>query len=284
MGWIFAIGVPIQLRARLEKSATSQGHKITSVLCVAGKEGSFRLVPHPGAAIHQLRGYYENEAFRDSYNNARVIVFPYAEVPTEVDDELYALEDLGVRVDFIEPGRNGWPKHPKNRHARDNHFYDAIFNAAVTSLFGSQEQSASETFLSITAKCPKVIVVQGAIQRCDEVARHRVPFIREAALAFVEFAEKNGSTGRIDAFFRDKGIEHAQTGGIQTSLTVYRGESCVYSEVCTTHLKKGDKTTPQSAVRIYYHAFSVDREHYIAVTYAGPHPEHDISCEHTLEP
>lgn len=281
---ILALGVPVQIRARLEKEANRHGDNIASILCEIDKYGFYQLLPKPNTAIHHLRVYYEDDAFQTSYEDALVIVFPYAEVPTEIDAELLVIEELGGRVIYTKAGVNGWPEVPSRRKkGRDDNFFDAVFKAANNEIFGAPEIPASQLFLRITEICSRIIVTQGALHACDQVAKHRIPFIENSALAFVEFIENNGAAGRIDAFFRERGIEHAQTGGIETTLKVYRGGKCIYNSTAHTHLKKGDKTKPQAAVRIYYHIFYVDKEQYIAVLYVGPHPEYNISCEHFME-
>jgi len=77
-------------------------------------------------------------------------------------------------------------------------------------------------------------------------------------------------------FFREKGLEHGQTGGISVTFEVLLGTKSVHNENTKTHLKQGDKTSPEGAARLCYQVFTHERCTYVAILYAGPHPERDL--------
>lgn len=282
---ILAVGVPTQIRSGFVRMANGYGELIGVILCELGKEGqSYRLLPHPAAAIHHLRTFFDGDMVATSYDEATVLVLPYVEVPEDVAAELEAFRELGARVVYATAGEDGWPDFPKGKKNRTERFFDAVIAAARKDIFLVEPTSASDIFAAITAHCPRIIVTRGALESCDEIAACRIPFIRDAALAFVEYVDAGGPSGRIDAYFRSKGLEHAQTGGVETKLLLTRGGQVLYERTSHTHLKKGDKTTPQAAARIYYHALEIDDAgHFIAVLYAGPHPDRDIVREHSLD-
>lgn len=276
MAGVFVVGLPIQLRPRLEGVARKEGVTVSYALAGLGKQGTFMLMPSPEDAIHLLRTYYDQ--FPAGYDDARVIVLPYAPITSEIQNELLVLDDLGAEVAFISAGEDGWPTLAKKARP-DSRFLDDLFHALVAEIFGVEEELLSEFFVSLAARDARILIAKGALDSCDQVADHRIDFFKSAAEAFNVLLEKNGHVGRLDAFFREKGIEHAQSGGITTTLKVSKNGAVLYSRSSNMHLKQGDATTPQSAARLYFHQFFIEEVCHIAILYAGPHPDSDISRE-----
>lgn len=276
MGGVFVLGLPKQLRARLDTAMRRQGENVTNALADSGKEGTMYLVPNPDAAVHKLRDYYRSSG--EQYEDAYILVIPYITVPPELEQELAILEDLGGEVVRPVAGQNNWPQL-KKRQKPDDRFFNDLFCCIIEELICDDDEPPSNYFRSIAERQPRFIIARGALDNCDEVAEIRREFLRDAADAFLKFVDENGRVGRIDGFFRSLGLEHAQSGGITTTLTVIKGGQKVHFEKANAHLKQGDGTTLQGAARIYYQHFSADELCYIVLFYAGPHPVRDISVQ-----
>ena len=103
----------------------------------------------------------------------------------------------------------------------------------------------------------------------------RYDFMRGAADAFEALLQ--GDPGMpLEDFFKERELEHAQSGDIKAKVTIRKNGQQVYTDTTYTHLKCGDATTRASAARIYYHRFVLDEGTFIAVLHAGPHPDRDI--------
>lgn len=279
MAGMLVLGLPLSLRRRLESAAKKEKTDVSLVLADTGKEGTFRLVPDPSMAVHQLRAYFDEcgNRFEDMF----IVALPYAPIPGDVDRELAIFEECGGKVVRVTAGADDWPAIPKRGRA-DARFSDELYDRLADEIFGDSQELPSEYFALLAARHPKLLITKGALDNCDEVAEHRWDFLRNAADAFVKLVDQNGRVGRVDSFFASLGLDHAQSGGITTTLAVLKDGKCVYRDSGNTHLKQGDNTTPQAAARIYYQLFFVDGRCYVALLYAGPHPESNIAVEHEL--
>lgn len=279
---MFVLGLPSNLRTRLEKAVNTNGIQIATVVAGIGKEGTLQLFPSPEDAVLALRAYYDE--FGDKYEDAFALILPYAPLPDALRQELLILEDIGAEVVFAVAGNDGWPAPLPKRARPDTTFLNAIFKQVSREVFGEDDEhdpkQPSTYFQAIAEKNPGIIITRGSLDTCDQVAAHRYAFLRLAADAFADFVTKKGQVGRIDAFFRSLGLDHAQSGGVNATLTVLKDGSRVYQRTTNTHLKQGDHTTPQAAARIYFHEFFMDEECFVAILYAGPHPENDITRYH----
>jgi len=284
MSHICIIGLPKALRRRAESTLEVYGVIPYVVVADAGKRGKLQIVPSVDDAIQTLRSYCDDVA--ETYSDADVIVLPYTPIPDLLYGELDALESMGAQVTFIGEPESGWPTLAE-RQKPDTTFLNKLFECLLTEVLGETDEAEppppSMYIRSLTEQCPQLIVVGDALDQCDDVAPHRYEFIRNTADALVELIDKKGNVGRLDAFFREKGIEHAQTGGITIKLKVSHKGGAIHDKSASTHLKKGDHTTPQAAARIYYQECHHDEELYIFVLYAGPHPDTDFSREHELQ-
>ncbi|MGS1002634.1 hypothetical protein ACVCH0_13325 [Burkholderia glumae] len=278
MSGVFIVGLPVQIRRRFEAAANNVECRITSALADVGGRGSMRLVPYPGRAILDLQGYYNNSLA--DVAEAYVLVLPYAQLPQELEDELDTLDEMGGTVVHVEQGVDGWPASTRTRP--DQSFLDALFHKLCDFLFPNEGQTPSEYYKGVAERNTQILLHEGALDDCDDVAPHRYDFMRRAIDALDQFVQAGGSDGRIDAYFAGLGLDHAQSGGITVTLRVRRAGVCVYQESCNTHLKQGDKTTRVAAARVYYHVFQYEQRLYAAVLYAGPHPESDLTLDFTL--
>lgn len=284
MSRVCVIGLPRQIRLRLEAALTAQDIELTSILADKDKSGRLKLVPDPLAALIKLREHCDAEP--DGYDAVEVYVLPFAEIPPSLNDELDTIEDLGGFVHRFAMNQDGCPYLHHRRPSIDNIFLDQTFQlleSQICDIEGHDNQPPSACIRELANGNRNFLIAAGAIDLCDAVADLRYSWIRLAAESLAEIAEKNGDVGTFESYFESKNITHAKTGGISISLTVTRNGIKIYSGSINTHLKKGDATTPQSAARVYYHHLRERDVSYILLLYAGPHPEKDMKCEHELD-
>lgn len=272
MAEVFIIGLPTSIRARVEAEARRNGMRVSSVLAATGPEGTLRLVPHPRQAIYTLRAYLGRVP--GGIQAARVIALPYAVIPEDVRAQLETIPSLGGS--FVSPiaGQDGWVA--LNQPRPDAEFLNELTMRLLIALFPNAYELPSAYFRAISDANPRVMFHHDVFAECDLVAEHRRPFLRRAADAFADLAARDGKVGRLDEFFRTHGLDHAQTGGIRATLQVYEKAKCLHDSASNAHLKQGDKTTAESAARIYYHTVSLPRGYCVIVVYAGPHPNKNV--------
>lgn len=276
---VFIIGLPKSIKARIEVEARRNGMRLISILCDIGKEGTLMLLPHPDQAIYRLHSYYKELGdIADAY----IIVLPYAPIPKDLETELDLLDDMGGGT-TVRPkqGQDGWVQNGAKRPdmAALNAIYERLLRELIpgNNFVTAPEDLPSEYFRAASQAIPQLIFAENVFDVCDQVAKHRHSFMKNAADAFSKMVKESGQVGPVDKFFAKLGLDHAQTGGIQTTLQVNNGASNIYHKTSSVHLKRGDKTTPQAAPRIYYHNFLHGERYYVVVLYAGPHPDVDVS-------
>jgi len=278
---VFIIGLPTSIRARIEADARRNNIHLISILCGIGKEGTLMLLPHPDQAIFRMRSYYGQ---LEDVDDAYIIVLPYAPIPKDLEEELDLVDTMGGTTVRPKEGQDGWIQNVAKRPdtAVLNSIYKRLLNELIPdNELQAQEDLPSEYFRAVSEAIPQLIFADDVFDVCDQVAKHRHAFMKKATDAFSEMVAMNGQVGPADTFFTKLGLEHAQTGGIQTTLQVNKGVSNIYNKTSSVHLKQGDKTTPQAAARIYYHSFLHETRCFVVVVYAGPHPDADLSL--TLE-
>jgi hypothetical protein len=272
---VLAIGFPVEQVSRLVAEARRNEKFVEVVRAKIGKEGTYRLVPNDEHAKYQLSGYLDG---LDDFSEAHILVLPYAPIPDDLRLELLSFEELGAKVAFGE-GAN-FPEFKVG--GADQAFLDSVFRAVVRELLVNPAALPSEYFIAVSARCPRFLICNGSLDVCDDVAHTRFQFLRDAADAFEQLLIEEGVSGRIDSFFRERGLDHAQSGGISATLNVYRDGKRLLSNTTQTHLKQGDKTTAIAAARVYYQLVVVDSANHIALLYAGPHPDKDCTREVNL--
>lgn len=275
VGTVFIIGLFKSLRNKLASDCTRKGMRYKAVLADRGREGTLTLLPVGNDAKHALLAYADS---LDDYEDGYVIVLPYAEIPSDLEDELQALADVGCKVVRATNGQDGWPRLKRRERPDTN-----TLNAAYARLWREfpvaeteEEASVSVYFRQLAETSGQILFADSVFGTCDAVAPHRREFMRRSADALLEFV-RVGSDGRVDAYFRAKGIEHAQSGGINATFEAYFNGRRVYKETSNVHLKKGDNTTPEGAARLYYQIFVFNNSTYVVVLYAGPHPDRDVN-------
>lgn len=130
------------------------------------------------------------------------------------------------------------------------------------------------------ARSPNLIICKAALERLAVIASHRYGFIHAAVTALVDMAKLGGPVGGLYAFFKARGMERklATTGGSTYVISV-RKDGILIPDLSTSfqlHLKEGDNTSPEAAVRLYFGTFSYEKKFYIAVFYCGPHLDDDV--------
>lgn len=282
MSSVCVVGLPTQLRTRLEAACRRQGVHVTLVLAGNGKEGILWLLPHPREVKQLLLAYVDG---LPAYPEARIIVLPYVDVPGDVLDELAVLEESGAQITWPKLGEGVWPILA-SKNDFDEPFRNALFSALAELLLVPDEAPAADLpstyFVNTCSRSPNLLLASAVLRRCDAVTTDRYQFMREAADAFEALLQR-GPGIRLEEFFNARKLEHAQSGGITAKLTVMKGGRAVYSNTTQAHLKRGDATTRASAARIYYHRFVIGEVTYIAVLHAGPHPDRDVDVTLTME-
>ncbi|MFV8845439.1 hypothetical protein [Serratia fonticola] len=282
METIFIVGMFKSLNKRLAAECNRRDIRNYQVLADFGKQGFLGLVPTPHDAILAFQEWLKAE--NEEYHKLHIIVLPYCSITKEMDEELETVEEFGASVEYVEAGCDGWPSLLPRKKRPDTEFLNNVFKKTIELLppIVEPEISVSDYYYQVAQANPKVMFSPHVFEHCDYVAPHRKLFMKSAVDALSEFLKQPPGL-RVDAFFQEKGIEHAQSGGIITHLEVVSGNSKV-KHSSQTHLKKGDNTTSAAAVRIYYHFINQNEINYIVITYAGAHPENDFSWVVNLPP
>ncbi len=282
MGEVLIIGLPQKVRQRVENSATRNGVRITSILAGLRSDRTFQLLPHPSQAVHTVRNHIDKI---NDFSDVSIVVLPYAPIPDDLKTELDAIDELGGNLRRPVPGTDDWPAFRRRKKGDSDHIFDRKLCDRIAALVCSQQvtELPSAYFERLQTDHPRFLVADGVMELCDSVAPHRYEFMRVCADAFVEILQEYGSVGVMQQFFSTRGLTLAQSGGISTTIRVIRAGKVLHNETSNMHLKQGDSTTPQSAARIYFQHFSIDSEYYIAISYAGPHPNTNTSCELTFD-
>lgn len=271
MNTVYLIGLPDALRKRLEAEARRHDTRIPATYCKLGPKGDFRLEPFSPHSVHGIQSYMDSLG---DYAEADVIVLPYAPLPQELTNALAVVEEATDSFYAPNAGEDGWPAKPKPNAGEA--FLNALYKRLVEELFPADDAGVSprEYFLSLAAANSRFIIAEGALDHCDAVAATRYEFLRQSADALLAFiSAAMGSTGRIDAFLAERGLNHAQTGGITATVEVYLDGGLIHERACNTHIKQGDKTMRIAAARLYYDLFVVGDSAHVVILYAGPHPD-----------
>jgi hypothetical protein len=281
---VFLLGLPRALRRRIESALEGRGVVPSSVIAdIDSRGGRLQLMPKPHLAVNELRGYCE--AVEGGYQNAEIYVLPYAPVPDDVRGELEALRDMGAEIIEFEMECDGWPYLHLPRPRIDEAFLNKVFDLLILEIVGADEGveenksrlTPSQYILQAAQNCPYLVIVDDAIDLCDQTANHRHPFILAAIDAFVVLIERFGEVGVLRQFFQERGLHHAQTGGIGVELDIKQDGVRIRRETHHTHLKSGDGTTVHGAVRIYYQCLLREGIYRVFILYVGPHPNTDFS-------
>lgn len=280
MPHILVVGLPQGSRQLIDSFAKGVGLQLDRVYAQLGKEGTFVLLPRPEHCLPAIDRYLDASGQgADDYAGSHIVVLPYASVPQDCLDELDVLVTMGATVDFPDPAVDAsWPRVSR-RKPPDQNFYVALakrLQQHLSSLLPVQSEAPSEFIRSLANECGVLLIADGALDNCDKVAPYRHDFIRKAVTVLTD-AVTNGLHGRFDAYCSERGLLHAQTGGSIFTVSIFNDDVEVNERVCQTHLKQGDKTTKEAAARVYYTFVDINGDRYVALLYAGPHPDGNYS-------
>ncbi len=278
MATLCIIGLPNQLRRRLEPLAREGGLELRVVAMGPGRRGKPKLLPDPNVAVHTIRNW--TVEINDDTNEFAVLVLPYAPIPSEVEGELDAMQSLGFQVRRLN---DGIPKLTKCRLTTSflNELFAAV-SSEVREIVPPPRHTPSDSFRVTCESTPTFIIADSATDHADEVADHRYEFMRRSATALGELAAKHGKVGPLDQFFEQRRLAHAKSGATTAQVDIFRAGAKVESTETEAHLKQGDATTLVAAARVYYATLDVDGCYFVILLYAGPHPDGNIAVRATI--
>ena len=283
MGAVCIVGLPTQLLKRFKAAAAARQLEVDCILVALGESGYFRFTPEPDQAVEFLRGYADD---LPSYDDARIVVMPYAPLPDALKDDLAFFEgDVeGASVVRIKQGVEGWPKATVGEF--DISFFASVLQALAAQLFpGAPPPKAtlpSERFRELARNNAKILIPPAVLADCDSVLPSRYKFMLAAADAFEKFIVEGTDGKTAEEFFRALKLKHAQSGGIVAEINVVRKGTSEHRGSTQLHLKQGDGTTANGAARIYYYEFELGKATYLAILYAGPHPHANVQRIYSL--
>lgn len=271
---ICIVGLPSPLLRRIQPLAQRANYELHVVIAAYGKEGSsYQLKPNPSEAVRQAEQYLDSPEGIDK----KFLILPYAEIPDEFECTLEISKDMyAAEVVRVYEGEGLWPEEDKNNQ---EYFFDSLVRAISNYICPDgppPEISPADYLRQIAARCERVLIPHGSIDYCDEVERHRYSFVKKAGDAFEDFVMNGTAGATLESFFKKRGLKHAQSGGIVAELNVHRAGKSIHSGSTNTHLKQGDNTSARAAARVYYYNFCIEND-YVAIMYAGPHPDSNVS-------
>lgn len=269
------VGLPEKLKNQANSEAKRRDASLTSLY--VGKHprnDCLWFIPNPEYAKSILDRFTES---LEDLEDGIIYVLPYVPIPSEIQGELQAFEELGGSVQRVDAGRRRFPELLSGLPTEP--FLKQLF-AGVSRLLATEE-IPSESFLALAQRDSRFVVTKGSLDTCDAVPRLRYQFLYRCVEAFEDLLQS--STGqRWDQFFEGQGLTHAQSGGITTTLEMHMPDGEVRKQSSQTHLKQGDGTTPASAARVYYQLVSTPTATYVALMYAGTYPSGDLKRLHVL--
>jgi hypothetical protein len=279
---VLVIGLPKGASQLVDSFAKGVGLRLSRVYAQLGNQGSFVLLPRPEHCLPEIRRYFDaNSAGEPDYAGSHVLVLPYADVPKDCFVELEVAESMGAHVAHPSHGQDStWPKLSR-RKVSDHEFHVALtkrIQEHFAPLVQEQHKFPSEFIKELSQVSPQLLIADNALKECDNVALHRYDFICKAVTALTS-AVTAGLTSRFAEYCASQGLHHAQSGGSKFTLRIHGSAVKQADIVSQTHLKQGDKTTKEAAARVYYTFLVVTDVRYVALLYAGPHPDGDQSCK-----
>lgn len=264
---LVVIGLPKPLRGRLEAAARNK-FDVTSVLIEMGKLGRPVLIPHPWRAKEEIDAVTQETADVD------ILLLPYVPVPPQVRDTIDAAAEIGAHVS-TPTVTDGWPHIT---HGLSGPFLEALFLRLRDHLNLIVRIAPVDMFNEATARTKQLIVAPNALDSLSEIAQGRHRFISDSVSALENAAIANGTVGDLERYFASKGLHLATSGGMLVTVEVVdlSGKRLLKRDT-QWHLKQGDKTTPQAAVRIYFDFVDIEGSFAVVVLYAGPHRDGVIS-------
>lgn len=266
------VGLPNALRQRFVTDARRLEIAAEVICADYGPKGSLRLLPHPSQVIHDIRRIGDENG---EWSELRFLIFPYAQCPPDVEEEINTLCELGAQSLTAT-----WPEQGDPRLDRET--LDQIYSVIDGQILETSTASPADFFRFLSGRTRRFIVPESALEDCDTVPQYRYGFLRKCASAFEAMVKANGPSGGLLQFFQSRHLPLATTGGINTTLSLFIEGRRIYHATGNNHLSQGQKTSPEAAVRVYFHQFLHDEDCYVVAMYAGPHPSTDISVTHYI--
>jgi len=269
------VGLPEKLKTQVISEAKRKDVSITSLYVGENRhQKSLWFIPNPEYAKSIL------DHFTGSLNHLEdgtIFVLPYVPIPPEIMGELEAFEELGGIVQRVDASRRGFPDRLLGLPTEP--FLKQLF-AGVSRLLAT-DGLPSQSFHDLAQRESRFLVMKGSLDTCDSVPLFRHEFLYRCVDAFEDLLQSPAGQ-RWDQFFDGRGLKHAQSGGITTTLEMKMPDGEVIKQSSQTHLKQGDNTTPASATRVYYQLVSTSDASYVALMYAGTYPSVDLKRLHEL--
>ena len=266
---VVVVGLPVQLRSMLEAAFKT---RVTVKAIPMKQVGGYALEAPPQFAANLINTFATSAS---SYESVAVVVLPYVRIPSEVAGALEGLRAHNSRVRYPSPGTPPWPPRPK---AMDGGFFQKLIAAlkAEISDLCPPEQSAdpvlpSIAFADATAREPRLIVPESALIDADRIWEQRFLFVNRSAIALIDFAKDPRPSQGPSVFFKThkvKYVAHDPGASFEVKYTIRRAGKLLIKGSNNCHLKDGDFTAREDAVRIYFMA----AEGYVFVFHCGPHP------------
>jgi hypothetical protein len=130
----------------------------------------------------------------------------------------------------------------------------------------AQVATPSQSFGGL--KSGALMLHPNALDRADELAKHRWAFAAKSAALLERFANNDSTLGPMSEWKENHGVAFAPNGAVSYACVFTCGHGDCRT-VSPWHLKEGDKTTPEAAARIYFQRV----ESMVLISYVGPHPD-----------
>jgi len=128
----------------------------------------------------------------------------------------------------------------------------------------------AEAITNAILEAKHLVAADGALEHADKLAGHRWKFANRSADLLARYAEGE-DLGPLRNWKESHGVDFAANGRVSYEYVVSsKGEDA--KGITEWHLKEGDKTTRESAARIYFECVEVAGEVKVLIFYVGPHP------------
>lgn len=272
---IFVVGLPSSLRGIFIADCRRRG-QLCEFSLIVKKQYRYVFNPPNGQSVADL------ERFSDEVPNwadMTVVVLPYVDPSHKMQETLQVLSEEGANVIRPIAGSGDWPLQLMGQDPGDD-FTDEAYKA-LKALLGWEAMAVAPAFRFTRSaeKLEDYEILGNALEQCDEIHHSRHRFLKASAEALEKICKKKGLVQMsLEAFFSEKGLNLAQSGGINTFVCLMSGARQIHKYSSSMHLKEGDGTTAVAAPRIYFQQINRGDQYRLYLLYVGPHPSHDVSC------
>lgn len=129
----------------------------------------------------------------------------------------------------------------------------------------------SEAFLAAVQRSSTLILHPDALNTADQLVEHRWRFAETGADLLARYAAGE-QLGALREWKQKFAVDFAANGRVIFKYKWTCGNECREGRT-EWHLKEGDKTTRESAARIYFARVEFSGGARVVILYVGPHPE-----------